>query len=273
MMRWSLRLFWAVFVASMQCLTSSAQTTDQQNAPFTPQQKPVSPSPNPSAGTPNNKGIITNEQSAGTNSTTIVEPPAGPVESDTHSWLVPSFEPPATTFCTGKPAMVTMLESASHQLTVALGHSGIRMPLYASVSNIRSDAVSDEGKLTVLQIGNCKALVITSGREGLLIDADVSDPDGNIVASITSNEIHLVPAQFGYAERPDRSTLIVRGKSKEELFWLRFLSPDSVKVRGYFACEGQATVHVGEEAITTKAGTRGNNLCFDIAPGEVGFQF
>ena len=183
-------------------------------------------------------------------------------ETETHGWLMPADDPSAETDCPNHPwGFGANVEVANRTLTVALGHTGAVIPSYGRLYDAKLPT-----KHVIISVGRCDAFAIDRQGSGLLIDADIFDKNGNLTARIQSNEFHLVPAQYSYMERPDRSTLVVYDKEGAELFWVRFLNPRSVKIRGRFACKGSQPVQVTDDAILAPGG-RIRDSCFKVVGG------
>jgi hypothetical protein len=116
-------------------------------------------------------------------------------------------------------------------------------------------------KFTALTVGHCPVVLIDhSHGNKLFVDADVFNSSGYLAVRIQSNEFHLIPTQIAFGTRPDRSTLTVTGPKGEELFWIRYLNPKAVQVRGVFACENHRPITVTDDGIVlpNKAVISGN---------------
>jgi hypothetical protein len=177
-------------------------------------------------------------------------------ETDIHGWLIPARDPSAKTACPDRPWSLTAnVEDQTKQLTLALGTTGMQIPYIRATPDATSKDIADaknenERQRTALQIGTCKALAVRRTSAGISVDADIASPSGDIIAEIRDNEFHLVPSQIAFPRRPDRSTLTLIGRKGEELLWIRYLNPRSMKVRGLFSCAGHGTIRVADDVIS-----------------------
>jgi hypothetical protein len=205
----------------------------------------------------------------------LVIGPALPDETETHGWLLPANDLSASTACPDKPwGIGANFEVPEKAITVALGHNGVVIPFFhgkiGDAKDEEAAAEDNEKSHTILTVGSCKAIVVARKDNKLLINADVFDSDGHLSATIQNNEFHLVQAQIAYPQRPDRSTLVVTGRDKEELFWIRYLNPRSVKIRGYFACKNVPPVHIAESEITFPPDNHFSGSCMISHPNSPG---
>ena len=201
--------------------------------------------------------------------------PVLPEETETHGWLLPANDRSAETACPDTPwGIGANLQVPEKMMTVALGHSGITIPFFHGKAGDPKDeefaSKANEMRHTILTVGNCRAIAVTRKDGKLLIDADVFDSEGHLSATVKDNEFHLVQAQIAYPDRPDRSTLVVTGREKEELFWIRYLNPRSVKIRGYFACRNVPPVHIAESEIVFPPDNHFSDNCINSRPGSHG---
>ena len=156
-------------------------------------------------------------------------PPISLQETEFHGWLVPADDPTPETACgEGSSAKGTML--------VLLGKSAA---LYRG----------DGAEMTVLKIRGRPIIKMKRGAEGLLINADIFDRSGALVARVEDNEFHLVQSEVAYGKRPDRSTLIVYGKEGEQSLYVRFLNATTVQILGKFYREGAPPVDVTKDYV------------------------
>jgi len=104
-------------------------------------------------------------------------------------------------------------------------------------------------KISVVQCGDHGDLMrVKYTPKGLLVDADVFDSRGYLIARITDNEFHLVSGQYSYPDRPDLHTLVVHDrKGQHDLLSVNYLNPSTVEVRGIFFCPDNPTKVVLDE--------------------------
>lgn len=156
--------------------------------------------------------------------------PVLPPETEIHGWLQPASDPSAVTDCPERPwGYGANLEDPSRAITVALGRSAMLIPSFGAQNDALLDSKFGD-QYPIMTVGMCTAISLTREHEkGVLINADVFTPDGKLAARIRDNEWHVVLGQIAYIERPNRSTLIVHGLKDEELLWVRFLNPRSIR--------------------------------------------
>ena len=175
--------------------------------------------------------------------------PILPEETETHGWLLPANDDTPHNSCGS-------IGIGKGQLLVIVG----------------SNALVNRGtqKFQALNVGSCPVISFDRNQEGLAIDADVFDEAGILVARVESNEFHLVPGQYSYSKRPDRSTLVVFNREGHELLRIRYLNPLTAQIRGIFACKGSEPIIVTDEAVMTvgrKAALSIGNCLFDDPAG------
>jgi hypothetical protein len=100
-------------------------------------------------------------------------------------------------------------------------------------------------EVTILQIAQCRALIVKHDDSGLTINTDLFDNNGNLVAVIKNDELHALPWSGAYLEhRNDLSTLVIMKRDPEELLNVRYLNRRTVRIRGQFGCPGHPVVPV-----------------------------
>jgi hypothetical protein len=209
----------------------------------------------------------------------VYEPPEAPTEGS----LYPLDMASAETACSDSPdfpgGMFANFEDPRRQLVVALGRTGVIIPFFDKAKTAEDQALNDNlnsGSRTLLRAGTCDVLKIRRSEGGLAVDADVVYPSGAVAAKIRGNNFHLFPPEFLHSETPDRGTLFLRNRDGKELFWIRYLNPNSVEIRGFFSCKGGPLVHITERRITTNAdpGLSNRGVCamleFPSEPGQAG---
>lgn len=124
------------------------------------------------------------------------------------------------------------------------------------------------GPITPLQIGACKVVTVDPKADGLRINADLYDESGNLVATIKDNTFHALSGPHSSVERQgDLSTLVVRDGIGNELLYVKYLNPNTVRIRGVFGCPGHIPVRVRDEEPIP--GVHMSNSC---GTGAVGFK-
>jgi hypothetical protein len=177
-------------------------------------------------------------------------PPMHPQETETHGWLVPANDPMPKNEC----SRLSPLPAGSLLLAIAGGGAYI---------------TTRTTKFLVIKLGDCRLLWMQRGPQGLLIDADIFNPSGDLIARIRDNEFQLAFGQYSYVERTDASTLIVYDRGGKELLWLRYSNPNVVQLRGVFSCPNSLPITIENDRIVLPDGTQSKN-CGRIAPDYQG---
>lgn len=146
--------------------------------------------------------------------------PTPPQETDAHGVLVPADDPMPQTTCN------SVGKDPHGWLLIMLGNASV--------------FAKDTTHLTILKVGDRDAISMSKSENGININLDILNADGNLATRIENNEYQVIPPpQTSYSRRPDRSTLVVYDKeSGAELFWIRYMNPLAVKIRGAFHKRG-----------------------------------
>lgn len=119
-------------------------------------------------------------------------------------------------------------------LTVILGSN--------SIVNTRS-------KFLALGIGRCPVLGIERRQDGVAIYAKLYGASGKLIATLTgttfepiSGGAHLVSQKGG-----DLTVLSVDDADKNELLYIHYLNPNTLRVRGIFGCPNHGLVVIKDE--------------------------
>lgn len=106
-------------------------------------------------------------------------------------------------------------------------------------------AASGMGKFTVLQIGRCNVLSLERTPLGMDVYADLYDADGRLIARINNNQTDVLTGDNVRLSRAgDLSTFVVTNEAGDELLYVRFMNPTTIKARGIFGCPDHALVTV-----------------------------
>jgi hypothetical protein len=104
------------------------------------------------------------------------------------------------------------------------------------------------GKYPVLTVGTCNAISLERTENGLLFNAILRDDDDNEVIQIENNRIKaLKGGNYSARQSIDRATITVSNKSGKVLFYVRFLNPMAVRLRGFFGCGSGNTISVEDD--------------------------
>jgi hypothetical protein len=105
----------------------------------------------------------------------------------------------------------------------------------------------------VFNLGECAPLHLHKTKDGVAVDFDMYTPTKSLIARLRDNEWHLVPSEMAYSEHPDRSTLQVIDKQGRELFFIKYLNPETIWIRGSFSCGTQQPIVIDNYSITALA--------------------
>jgi len=86
----------------------------------------------------------------------------------------------------------------------------------------------------LVSLGNGVVLALDKSRDGLLIDAIVTDSDGRMIADIRKNLFTINQNNVFRRERPDKSTIRVIDQFNRQVLYVRYLSSHAVKILGSF---------------------------------------
>jgi hypothetical protein len=164
-------------------------------------------------------------------------------------------------------------------VVAALGNSGVLIPYLTAKTSSQQDVAQQQqwnaGARNLLRIGTCNVLRVRRSEGGIAVSADVVYPSGVVAAHIRDNNFQLVPPEYANSEAPDKSTLLLRDRNGEELFWIKYLNPNSVKIRGRFACKGYGSVIIKDDEmiIGTKARSNCAISAFPSPPDGAAFGY
>jgi len=109
--------------------------------------------------------------------------------------------------------------------------------------------MSGKGPMTPFRIGTCPGPSLRRGAAGLAVTGFGYDDDGTVIWRLRDNELVLLEGEYLHAHRPDRSSLGLYDRLEREVFYIRTLTPDTVRIRGRFLCNGAPLVAVSDSAI------------------------
>jgi hypothetical protein len=106
-------------------------------------------------------------------------------------------------------------------------------------------------KFTAIRVRSCDAVSIDRSGHDILVDASLYGPNGEPIATIKSNRITALNGEHYTARQSyDESTVTVKNAAGLELFYVRFLNPTTIRIRGYFGCHNGPTVRVTDNQIS-----------------------
>jgi hypothetical protein len=169
-------------------------------------------------------------------------------------WLIPASDPQPRTACPDPSELPT------GTLTLVMGSNA------AYASSFPAAVVVVENKIQ---------FSLNRDPQGrIAITTDVFDSADNAVVEIDHNRFTVANDVFKM-ERPDLSTLAVYIKNhKEEVLWVRFLNPSTMRIRGVFRWRDAPSVVVTDSDIeAADPGLVGALNCGEIAPEAAFLRF
>ena len=126
---------------------------------------------------------------------------------------------------------------------------------------------SGNGPFTPLRVGVCPGPTVTRTPRGLMVNGFGYDDDGTVIYRIRDNQFERVIGDYLHIHRPDRSTLAIYDKSENEVLYLRYLYPGTVRMRGHFLCSETPSVTVADGAVTIGSRQLSQPPCTTLKPG------
>ena len=129
--------------------------------------------------------------------------------------------------------------------------------------------MSGNGPVTPFRIATCPAPSLRRSAAGLTVTGFGYDDDGTATWQLRDNELVLLEGEYLHAHRPDRSSLGLYDRLEREVFLHpNYLTPDTVRIRGRFLCNGSPLVAVSDSAIEIGARRLSQPRCLrDSAAG------
>jgi hypothetical protein len=124
------------------------------------------------------------------------------------------------------------------------------------------------GPFTAFRTGICAGPSVTRTPGGLLVSAFGYDDDGTLVYRLRNNQFEPIQEDYLHLHRTDRSTLSLYDKRENEIFYLRYLNPGAVRVRGRFLCGETRTVVIRNDEVTIAGGRLSQPPCITLKPGS-----
>jgi hypothetical protein len=154
-----------------------------------------------------------------------------PDETPIHGYLIPDHEETPKNSC-------------------ATGDNDVSLILGTSIF-----ATNATARFPVFQLGGrCVPLWLHRTDNGMIVDFDMYADNTNLISRIINNEWHLVSSELSYVDHPDRSTLQVFDKHGNELFYIKYLNPKTIVLRGSFSCGRERPIVVNSETVSTDGG-------------------
>jgi hypothetical protein len=126
---------------------------------------------------------------------------------------------------------------------------------------------SGNGPFTPFRVGVCSGPSVTRTLRGLMVNTFGYDSDGTVIYHIRNNQFERVMGDYLHLHRTDRSTLAIYDKSENESFYLRYVDPGTVRIRGLFLCSETSSVTVSEDTATIGDRQLPQLPCSTLKPG------
>jgi hypothetical protein len=108
---------------------------------------------------------------------------------------------------------------------------------------------SGKGPVTPFRVATCPAPSVRRSAAGLTVAGFGYDDDGTATWRLRDNELVLLEGEYLHVHRPDRYSLGLYDRWEREVFFIRYLTPDTVRIRGRFLCGGAPLVTISDSAI------------------------
>lgn len=156
--------------------------------------------------------------------------PAVPAEPVNRNWLVPMQAPTPPNICT--PHIKGKLPP--DMKLVLIGNSAVLL---------------HEARTTpLLSVGACHAATLYETGAGILLNVEDTDDDGQLMFRIINNQLQLNDGRPVYQERtPAHGSAAINSENGDELLRLTYLNPQTLRLRGIFACKAHAPVHIEDD--------------------------
>jgi hypothetical protein len=100
----------------------------------------------------------------------------------------------------------------------------------------------------LLSVGPCNAVALYQTGAGILLNVDDTDEDGHLIFRIMNNQLQLNDGRAVYEERtPEHGSAAINSENGDELLRLTYLNPQTLRLRGVFACKGHAPVRIEDD--------------------------
>lgn len=94
----------------------------------------------------------------------------------------------------------------------------------------------------------CDEVSVVRSGKGIVVNGKIYEKTGKLVGSIADNVwIGIEGEKSHVAPVGDLSTLQVKDGDNKEIFWLRYASPNSIKIRGTFVCKDKVVTVTDDE--------------------------
>jgi hypothetical protein len=133
----------------------------------------------------------------------------------------------------------------------SLAAESCQVPPGALTVAVGADRIISRGRgaFSPFKAGGCPGPIFTATPQGLLMDDFGYDGDGSMIFRIRHNLFDLIQGDYLHVHRPDRSTLGIYDEWEHEIFYVRYLNPGAVRLRGRFLCGDYSPVTVGNDKV------------------------
>jgi hypothetical protein len=97
------------------------------------------------------------------------------------------------------------------------------------------------------------------------------DDDGNAIWELRNNRFARLQGEYLHVHRSDSSSLGLYDKWEREIFFVRYLAPDTVRIRGRFLCGGAPLVAISDSAIEIGARRFSQQRCLNDKAGGLNY--
>jgi hypothetical protein len=106
-----------------------------------------------------------------------------------------------------------------------------------------------DGQFTPFRVADCPAPSLRRTAQGLMVSGFGYDGDGSVIWQLSDNRFTRLEDDSLHLHRFDRGSLGIYDRWEREIFFVRFLAPDAVRMRGRFLCGAAPPVNISERVI------------------------
>jgi hypothetical protein len=99
------------------------------------------------------------------------------------------------------------------------------------------------------QVGSCPGPTLRRTPHGLLVNTFGYDDDGTVIFQVRDNQFTVLLGDYLHLHRPDRSSLGIYDKWEREVFYLRYVNQNTIRIRGRFLCGDAPLVTIDDGEI------------------------
>jgi hypothetical protein len=128
-----------------------------------------------------------------------------------------------------------------------------------------------KGLVTPFRIASCSAPSFRRDARGLMVTGFGYDGDGTVIWELRDNQFARLQGDYLHVHRPDQSSLGLYDKWEREIFFIRYLAPDAVRIRGRFVCGTAPLVTMGGSTIEIGARQLSQPRCLKDSAGGLNY--